>query len=258
MRIVIIGSGNVATVLGRKIIEAKHEVLQVYSRDTTHAAQLAKEIGSAYTNEIQKLDTTGDAYLLAIPDASLYRVSEWLVLNDQLVMHTAGSVSKDLLQEVSANYGVLYPLQSLRKELVQIPEIPFLVDGNNETTKSALFSFANTIGTNIAFADDQSREKIHLAAVITSNFTNHLFAMAQEYCRSEKVDFNKLLPLITEVSRRIADRSAAELQTGPAMRDDEVTLARHRQLLAGYPQLRKFYDLFSAGIRKMYPQKNNN
>ena len=53
-------------------------------------------------------------------------------IHDKLVLHTAGSVSKDVLKNISYNYGVLYPLQSLRKESHEIPEIPFLVDGNND------------------------------------------------------------------------------------------------------------------------------
>ncbi len=33
MKVVIIGAGNVATVLGKKILEAGHEILQVVGRN---------------------------------------------------------------------------------------------------------------------------------------------------------------------------------------------------------------------------------
>ncbi len=43
MDIVIIGSGNVATVLGRKFKAAGHNIVQVFSRNAAAATQLAYE-----------------------------------------------------------------------------------------------------------------------------------------------------------------------------------------------------------------------
>ena len=52
--------------------------------------------------------------------------------------------------------------------------------------------------------NDEERLKLHVAAVIVSNFTNHLYAIAEEFCTSEHVDFNLLKPLIMETANRIA------------------------------------------------------
>jgi len=46
MRIVIIGNGNVATVLGRRFKE-RHQIVQVISRNIEHARVLANELGAA-------------------------------------------------------------------------------------------------------------------------------------------------------------------------------------------------------------------
>ena len=44
MKIVIIGSGNAATVLGRLMFRNEVEVIQIMSRNIEHAATLANEL----------------------------------------------------------------------------------------------------------------------------------------------------------------------------------------------------------------------
>jgi len=144
MRIVIIGSGNVATVLGKKISAAGHEVLQVYSRNEKHAAELAKALNVAWISDNRKIDPEADIYVVAISDNGLSQIGNWLQLGKKLAVHTAGSLSKDTLKPVSRNYGVLYPLQSLRKQMKRLPEIPFLVDGNTEEDLTIIYDFAKT------------------------------------------------------------------------------------------------------------------
>jgi hypothetical protein len=52
--------------------------------------------------------------------------------------------------------------------------------------------------------------------VIVSNFTNHLYALAAEYCKKERTDFSLLVPLIKEVAERIEIYEPESMQTGPA------------------------------------------
>ena len=42
MKVVIVGSGNVATVLGKVIHNAGHEIVQILSRNENHAKALAQ------------------------------------------------------------------------------------------------------------------------------------------------------------------------------------------------------------------------
>src|SRR5450432_1166703 len=129
MKIVIIGSGNAATVLGRLIKQAGHEIVQVFSRSGEHAAELAGELGCSWSNGWEGINREGELYLVALSDNALLTLGEELVLPGKLVVHTAGAISRNALQGVSEHCGVLYPLQSLRKEIRSIPEIPLLVDG---------------------------------------------------------------------------------------------------------------------------------
>lgn len=241
MRVVIVGSGNVATALGRRIQKAGHEILQVVNHQADSAATLAAALGCAHTDFSGKLDTSADLYLLAIKDSALANINQFVHLGNRLVVHTAGSVTKDVLKEVSINYGVLYPLQSLRKEMEPGAEIPLLIDANSYESLTLLEDFAATISKQVQKATDEERLKLHVAAVIVSNFTNHLYTLAEDFCIREKVDFSTLIPLIKETANRLDGHSPADLQTGPAIRNDIVTLEKHLRTLDRHKQLKYLY-----------------
>ncbi len=101
MRVVIIGAGNVASVLGRKIKRAGHDVIQVLSRRYDSAKVLADELGSAASNNFGEIDKTGELFLVAMSDAALNELKEKINVGDKIVVHTAGSVCKDVLKDVS-------------------------------------------------------------------------------------------------------------------------------------------------------------
>ena len=242
MRVVIIGAGNVASVFGRLIIKANHEIIQVVSRNIANAQSLANEVGSAFSDDPKILDTTADVYVVAIADAALNGIHESYFLGDKLIMHTAGPVSKDLLKMVSVNYGVMYPLQSLRKENLELhQDIPLLIDGNSEAVILMIEKFALTLSSTVAKVNDEQRLKLHLAAVFVSNFTNHLYALAADYCGKEGLDFKMLQPLIEETALRLRYHLPGEMQTGPAIRKDITTLDKHLRILNGHPALKKIY-----------------
>lgn len=254
MKIVLIGTGNVATVLGRKLLQAGHEIVQVFGRRPPEAAELAELLGASPVSAFSELYRDAELYLLAVSDAAIAKVAPGLALTNQPLAHTAGAVSKEVLQGASSLYGVLYPLQSLRKEITELPtEIPFLVDGNNERMTALVSDLAQSLSGRVQIAGDEERLKLHVGAVVVSNFTNHLYTLAHQYCREEKINFNLLVPLITEVALRLEQWSPHELQTGPAIRHDQPTIEKHLELLKEYPTLRELYRLFTQSIMKMYP-----
>ena len=248
MNVAIIGSGNTASVLGRLLKRQQYNIVQIASRNIEHAKLLADELGAKHTDLNGLIDITADFYILSVSDAAIADCLQFLKVHDKPVVHTAGSVSKEILKSVSANYGVLYPLQTLRKEMMDVPEIPMLIDANNEKTLHLLSDLTHNISKEVHVVDDESRLKIHLAAVVVNNFTNHLYTLAENYCKSEKIEFDLLKPLIKETASRIQHLSPSKVQTGPAIRNDVKTIDRHMNLLNNYPELKALYLKLSNSI----------
>lgn len=251
MQIVIIGSGNVAAVLGRKFKQAGHEILQVFSRNASEASKLAYEWDTESTNYISLINPRADLYLIAVPDNSIEDIASRLKLGSKVVVHTAASVPKEILQQASENYGVFYPLQSLRKEMKNLPVIPLYYDGSNEKTLKLLEKLALSIsGENVIHAKDEERLKLHVAAVFVSNFVNHLYVLASRYCRKEGLDFSQFQPLIEETAVRLREMQPEQAQTGPAIRHDKETIEKHLAILKDHPQLKTIYLLLTESIQQ--------
>ena len=127
--------------------------------------------------------------------------------------------------------------------------MPVIIDASDEKTLIQLLELASSISDTVVEGNDQVRLKMHLAAVFCNNFVNHLYALMQDYCKKESLDFNLLLPLIDETAARLKQLPAAEAQTGPALRGDKGTIEKHLQLLQSHPHLKNIYEVMTDSIR---------
>lgn len=258
MKVVIIGTGNVATVLGKKILTGGHEIIQVVGRNVEDAHKLGSILKCAVVYNIRYINTYGDIYIVAVSDSAIDIISSKLILSDKTVVHTAASVPKEVLKLSSQNYGVLYPLQSLKKEVDIIPAIPVLIDANNETTLELLKGFAEDWADSVQVANDEERLKLHVAAVFVSNFTNHLFTISNDFCEKEQLNFKLLYPLIEETMERIKAADPFTVQTGPAIRKDTRTIELHKHILTAYPRFEELYNVMTGSIIDFYEGRNYN
>ena len=115
MNIVILGSGNIATHLGRAFKMAGQHIAQVWSRDLSHASALADTLAAEPIDNMFDLDRSADLYIIAVKDEAIRDIALELKLNDQLLVHTSGSTGLTALEGASSKIGVFYPLQTFSK-----------------------------------------------------------------------------------------------------------------------------------------------
>ena len=248
MNITFVGSGNVAMVLARLCKENGHKVQQIIARNKIEGEELAKKFECELVSFNDQPNKNTDVVIVALSDNSLPEAIHNINFGSVPVMHTAGSCTMEVLETMSKNFGVLYPLQTLRKEMEILPEIPFLIEANNEATLQFIKAFAETLSSSVTVQNAEQRLRLHASAVIVNNFTNYLFSVAEKFCSDEKVDFKLLLPLIKQTSARVQQHSPLSMQTGPAVRGDITTLDKHLRLLTEYPKLRTLYMRLTDGI----------
>jgi predicted short-subunit dehydrogenase-like oxidoreductase (DUF2520 family) len=249
MELVLIGSGNIATVIGKAFFERGIIIKQVYSRNLSHAQQLAVQIGAEAIDQLGQLAPKADAYILAVSDQAIGPMAAALNLGDQLLVHTAGSVSKEILANASTNYGVFWPMKMIRKDQEGLGAVQIVVDGSSSSNIAYLSNLARLVGAQIALAGDAQREKLHLMAVVCSNFTNHLYHLAADYCERNNLDFSLLYSIIDQTAAGIKGVDPATTQAGPAFRGDIDTMEKHLLLLENEPALLDFYRAFSKSIQ---------
>jgi len=258
MDVVVIGSGNIAQYFCEKCHIVGHKVLQVVARNPQRGNFLAELCNSSYAQDFNNINRSANIYIISVSDNAISRVVEFLKPTNGLIVHTAGTVSKDILKAFSNNYGVLYPLQSIVPSNHVKSDFPFLIDANSSESLIQLKKFTNTFSNNIVEASDEYRKKIHLAAVIANNFTNHLFTLTKQYCIEQQVSFDLLLPLLEETVQRLKFAEPSNWQTGPAIRNDIATIDKHVEILKDNKSLQNFYTLMTESIQTFYKTKNNN
>lgn len=249
-KISIIGSGNVATNLAHAFDRAGHDILQVISANSERAKQLANCFGAYYGNSISSVDLNADFIIICVNDESYFNVLEELPKGlKSIICHTSGPVSMDVISDYAPNFGVFYPLQSLRKEkYIDFFDVPIFIEGNSTNVRENLMNLADTISNKISEVSSVEREKYHLAAVFANNFTNLMYTLSHKYLEDESLDFQNLIPIIKETANRLADDKPESWQTGPAKRGDTAIMQKHIDMLED-PRLKEIYKQLSDYIR---------
>ena len=255
MRIVLIGSGNVAHYLATNLAKQECSIYQNYSRNISNAKELASRLkGSQPIDDLKNITSNADLYIIAVKDDAISKVAKQLPpLPSSIVVHTSGSKPISLLSKFK-NHGVFYPLQTFKKNTnLVFKDFPILLEGNHMMITSTLSTVAKKLSSNIQVMSSEERKKLHLAAVVSSNFTNFILTLAEDYCKQENVPFSLLVPLIQETFSKIEDSSPSKNQTGPAIRKDEITIKDHLEMLKSNNELQRVYQFISEGIMQYKP-----
>ncbi|MFD2163929.1 Rossmann-like and DUF2520 domain-containing protein [Paradesertivirga mongoliensis] len=245
MRITLLGSGNVATHLGKAFKQAGHEIVEIWSRTPANAKTLAIELSTRYCGEMSLLSPNAEIYIISVSDDSIREVSAKFPFRDKILIHTAGTSELN----IPGLSGVFYPVQTFSKQSpVDFSNIPIAVEGINPEVSGKLLELAGTISTKVSEISSQQRKTLHLAAVFACNFSNHLYAIADKILQSDGLEFEMIRPLIMETAKKIQTHSARSVQTGPAIRNDQITLRKHLEFLENNPALRDLYERLSQSI----------
>lgn len=251
IRVVIVGSGNVAEAFARTIGCAEGmKLVQIFARNSERGVYVAEVGGCSWSSNPEEL-AAADIYIISVSDRSVQSVAESLCLPDEaIVVHTAGSVPLDVLPSRGRGRGILYPLQSFSTgREVSLEDVPLFVEADNEATQEWLSTFAARLSRRVEYADSERRRVIHLAGVFVNNFVNHLYAIGGDVIGSVGLDFDTLKPLIAETAAKaLATNDPTRVQTGPAVRGDVKVAERHMAMLADDERKQQIYKLITESI----------
>lgn len=250
--IAIIGAGNLAYNIAKNLYKRGFRIVQVYSRTEKAASELAGQIESTWTTDIEQITSDASLYIVALKDEVLPELIPHLVKNREkaLWVHTAGSVPMDIWKGNVTRYGVLYPMQTFSKQHeVDFNELSIFIEGSTPEETEILHAVAYSLTKKVYEADSARRKKLHLAAVFACNFTNHMYTLSSDILEEAGIPFDAMLPLIDETARKVHKLSPLDAQTGPAVRYDKSIINKHLAMLTGKPYLQELYRLISMSIK---------
>lgn len=250
MKVVFIGSGNLATRLSLEMQGVGLMICQVYSHTAAHASELAERLGCRWTTSIEEIFPEADLYVFSVKDTALQSILSAMKPNRGLWVHTAGSMPLDIFKGYTERYGVMYPLQTFSKErAVDFRKVPFFLETASESDGVFLQEIAGRLSEDVRFLSSEKRRYLHLSAVFACNFVNRMYALAGGILEKEGIPFEVLLPLIDETAAKVHAMQPVQAQTGPAVRYDENVINNHLAMLND-PDMQEIYRLVSRNIHK--------
>jgi predicted short-subunit dehydrogenase-like oxidoreductase (DUF2520 family) len=246
---VLIGAGNVATHLGKALVEKGIQVLQVYSPGGTTAKTLAKKLKAKAVSDLHTIDNKADIIIIAIKDDALATIGKQLKVGDALVVHTSGATPADVLKKCSTNYGVFYPFQTFNKSVkTDFATVPICIEANNPKAAKQLESLAKLLVKQHYKLNSDQRQWLHIMGVFSSNFSNLMYHITNNIATEQSIPFDIVYPLIKQTAAKIEGNKPADVQTGPAIRGDKEVIKKHLKKLDGNKEFQKIYSLLSSAI----------
>ena len=194
MNILLIGTGRMAYHLGHAIRKAGHTIVGITGRDAQKLADMSRFLQCPLVRWNQDWPAA-DVTVIATSDDAIAEVSARLKPSSGLVLHTAGAVDMDVLAP-HEHRGVLWPVQTLSHgAATDLSDIPLMVDGNTPQARETVLKLARSISESVLQLTHAQRQRMHLAAAITSNLPVFLVREAQRLLRQENLPPDLLMPL---------------------------------------------------------------
>lgn len=246
----LVGSGNIAHWLVYALKKADVDIRQIYSRQLDHAKELAAKAGADAIDNLRDLSPDSDLYIFSVKDDSYETLLSQLPFRLPLAVHTAGSLSIRIFEPYADSYGILYPYQSLNKNMdFANVKVPLSVESNDKMVENELFAFAGRLSSTVQLMGEAQRLVLHRAAIFGCNFTNAMYAIAYDILRENNIDWRMILPLLENTLDKVKTMNPHDAQTGPAKRGDQNIIRMHQEALQD-ERLREIYRLMSDYIMR--------
>src|SRR6185369_14386711 len=95
----VIGSGNMAWFLAKKLVDAGHDCLGIFGRNLETTKELADEINCNYYYDLADVKDNVDCNIIAVSDDAIEIIAKTLSLKNSVLVHTSGSVDAAVLSD---------------------------------------------------------------------------------------------------------------------------------------------------------------
>ncbi|MCW3481409.1 DUF2520 domain-containing protein [Neisseriaceae bacterium JH1-16] len=242
----IVGAGRLGQSLGRLLAASgRYRIAGVLSAHAESAARAVAFIGQGEAvGTIAELPTA-DYTLLAVPDGVIAEAAQALArdgrfLPDSLVFHASGAGELDLLATLAERgiaVGCLHPAFSFAdpaRAVAGFAGTPCALDGDAPSC-ARLANLAEALGGKPFRLAPGGKAAYHAALSVASNYLVTLTELAGQLARQAGVPDGEVAGLIGPLMRQTLANALtlgpAAALTGPIVRGDAGTVARHLAVL---------------------------
>ncbi len=263
----VVGAGRVGSAVLRACAAAGLSLAGVASRGEATGRALAAEVGTTYLSAAEVL-RRADLTILAVPDPTLGAVADSLAtaLRDaqwsstiagldasakrsaRAVVHCSGALDAEPLTALAGlgfRTGSWHPLQAFATPHTALATGVTWGITADEPLRTDLRRLTARLGGHPADIPAAAKVRYHAAAAHTSNHLVTLLAQGADVLEGCGLRHDEAVAALTTLMQTSLDAVVAhgvpDALTGPLVRGDAATVARHLRALAAYPHVATLY-----------------
>jgi predicted short-subunit dehydrogenase-like oxidoreductase (DUF2520 family) len=278
--IAIVGAGNLATFLAVALDHAGFMIKEIITRDSPQsrrkAQKLAAKVGArAATADSAALDA--ELLWLCVPDREIRTAASALAADlaaramarkkhkVRFAFHSSGAlVSRELdpLRQAGAAVASVHPLMTfVAGAHPSLTGVPFALEGDAAATQVARRIVGHLGGESFALPPSR-KAAYHAWATMTSPLLLAYLVTLEEAARAaglSRQDTRRTsLPIIRQTLANYSSLGPARSFSGPMVRGDAETVAKHLASLKQHPGAREVYVALARAALRGLPVKNQN
>jgi predicted short-subunit dehydrogenase-like oxidoreductase (DUF2520 family) len=269
--IAIVGAGNLGTALAVALDKAGYRVREIVSRPASRsgrrARMLARKVGARLV-VVGDSKLTSDVVWLCVPDREIAECARSLSLaikdwTGKIVLHASGSLTSDelnVLRTRGASVASAHPLMTfVRNSQPSLKGVGFAVEGDRAAVRAAREIVALLGGKFFAISKER-KAAYHAWATFVSPLLTALFAVAERVAKPAGMRpaeaRRRMTPILRQTIDNYEERGAAASFSGPIIRGDAATVAKHLRELQAIPAAAAVYRELASGALQYLPVKN--
>jgi predicted short-subunit dehydrogenase-like oxidoreductase (DUF2520 family) len=255
-RVFILGAGRAGRSLARALRAGGVSIVGLHGRHASEADGITAgppptSLGSATCILVTVRDAQLEGALGTLASASL--------APGAIVLHASGSADPAglaALRSTGHPCGTFHPLVALSdpEHAPQTLRGAWIGIDGDDAARRLSERLAAAVGANVLYIPPGEKPRYHAAAVFASNFPTVLMCLAEELLRdvgiAPQVARQALHPLFASAVENLRGGTGAGALTGPIVRGDADTIARHLEALRDHPDTLDAYRALSrAALR---------
>ena len=285
--IAIVGAGSLATFLAVALHNAGFPITEIIARDSPRSRQRARALAAKVGAQMVTASSAAlDATLLwlCVPDREIRGaagvLSDHLVarallqqnivqqkVNARFALHSSGALSSrelDPLRKAGAAVASVHPLMTFvagahPSEHPSMTGVPFAIEGDDEATRVAR-RIVRALGGESFSLPAARKAAYHAWATMTSPLLLAFLVTLEEAARAAGLTRqdarHKSLPIIRQTLANYSRVGPAHSFSGPLVRGDAETVAKHLAVLKQHPGAREVYVALARAAMRDLPVKN--
>jgi predicted short-subunit dehydrogenase-like oxidoreductase (DUF2520 family) len=268
-RIAIVGAGRLASSLAVALRESGYIISEIVSRDTSSSRRRARALArkvDARAATLRKALLDAEVLWFCVPDREIRRAAQSLAKTEKgsprYVIHSSGALlGKELaaLRKQGASVASVHPLMTfVAGSRPSLTGVPFALEGDSSALRAAR-RIVQHLGGEAFLLRASRKSAYHAWATFTSPLWLAFLVTLEESARAagltRKAARRMSLPILRQTLENYVRLGPEHSFSGPIIRGDVETVAKHLAVLQGQPRVRDVYTALAQVALEKLPTK---